>query len=159
MEYLMIKWLHIVSSTILVGTGLGSAFYFFFTMRHGTLAEFAFVARWVVRADWWLTTPTVILQPLTGVLLIQLGNWPVESYWLVTSISLYILAGLCWLPVVFLQIRMRDLASLYLSQRTQNETQLKTVNLRNDFRLWVMLGIPAFSAMLLIYALMIFKPL
>ena len=77
--YLLVKWLHIVSSVLMVGTGLGSAFFLFFTNRSGSVAAQAVVARLVVRADWWFTTPTVVLQPLTGLLLAHWAGWPVLS--------------------------------------------------------------------------------
>ena len=107
--YLLLKWIHIVSSVLLVGTGLGSAFYMFFTNRSGSVAAQAVVSRLVVRADWWFT-PTVILQPVTGIAMAQLAGWPLDTPWLMTSLVLYLIAGACWLPVVWLQIRMARVA-------------------------------------------------
>ena len=108
--YLLLKWLHIVSSVLMVGTGLGSAFYMFFTNRSGNVQAQAVVTKLVVRADWWFTTPTVLIQPATGLAMAYLAGWPLSTPWLAWSLALYALAGLCWLPVVWLQLRMRDMA-------------------------------------------------
>ena len=72
--YLVVKWLHVLSSVILVGTGLGSAYYMFFANRSGEIATQATIGRLVVRADWWFTSPTVVLQPVTGFLLVKLAG-------------------------------------------------------------------------------------
>ena len=74
--YLIVKWFHVLSSVVLVGTGFGSAFFMFFVNRSGNVAAQAVVCRLVVRADAWFTTPTVILQPLTGLVLMRLAGWP-----------------------------------------------------------------------------------
>ena len=108
--YLTLKWLHIISSVLLVGTGLGSAFYMFFTNRSGNVQAQAVVTRLVVRADWWFTTPTVFIQPATGLAMAAMAGLPWSTPWLAVSIALYLVAGACWLPVVWLQLRMRDMA-------------------------------------------------
>ena len=104
--YALIKTLHIMSSVLLVGTGFGSAFYMYFANRSGDIRAQAVVARLVVRADWWFTTPTVIIQPATGFLMIYLSGIPLSSFWVMWGIAMYVVAGLCWLPVVWLQIQM-----------------------------------------------------
>src|SRR3954464_5431111 len=106
MEYVVAKWLHVLSSTVLFGCGLGSAFYMFFTNRSRNIVAIAAVSRRVVVADWLFTTPTAIVQPLTGAWLVHVGGFPWRSRWIVWSIALYVMAGLCWLPVVWIQIRM-----------------------------------------------------
>ena len=108
--YLTLKWLHIVFSVLLVGTGLGSAFYMFFTNRSGNVQAQAVVTRLVVRADWWFTTPTVFVQPATGLAMAAMAGLPWSTPWLAVSMALYLVAGACWLPVVWLQLRMRDMA-------------------------------------------------
>ena len=110
MEYLIVKWLHILSSTLLFGTGLGSAFYMFFASRTRDARAIAVVVRYVVIADWAFTTPTIILQPLTGFYLVHIAGFPLTSTWIAASVALYLLAGACWLPVVWMQMRMRDMA-------------------------------------------------
>jgi uncharacterized membrane protein len=151
--YALVKFVHVVSSVLLVGTGFGSAFYLFFTIRSGEVDAVVTVARLVVRADWWITTPTAILQPLTGAALIKLGSWPMQVPWIQYSLALYVIAALCWLPVVWLQLRMEDMA--FTAQRS-NAGLSKTFE--RFARCWTALGVFAFSAMLAIYYGMIVKP-
>jgi len=138
---------------LLFGTGLGSAFYKWMANRSGDLAHIATTNRHVVLADWMFTTPAIIVQPLSGLGLLYLLGLPLDTPWISISLALYILAGACWLPVVWLQIRMRDLAGTALAENTP----LPTLYWRYA-RFWFWLGIPAFTAMLLIVFLMIFKP-
>jgi uncharacterized membrane protein len=152
--YLLVKWLHIVSSVLMVGTGLGSAFFLFFTNRSGSVAAQAVVARLVVRADWWFTTPTVILQPLSGLLLAHWAGWPVLSTpWLLMSLGLYGLAGTCWIPVVLIQFRLRDMTEAAHRQGTALPAEYARLQ-----RWWECLGYPAFAAMGVVFWLMVNKP-
>lgn len=151
--YLTVKWLHILSSVVLVGTGFGSAFYMFFTNRTRDVAAQAVVTRLVVRADWWLTSPTVVVQPATGLLLAHLAGWPLTTPWLLLSAGLFVLAGLCWLPVVWLQIQMAAMAQSGL----RTDTPLPPRYWRYA-RWWEWLGYPAFVAMLAVFYLMVAKP-
>ena len=151
--YLVIKWLHIVSSVLLVGTGLGSAFYMFFANRSGSVAAQAVVSRLVVRADWRFTTPTAIVQPLTGFALAHMAGWPLSTPWLALSVVLYVLAGACWSPVVWLQIRMAAMAA----QANRDAMPLPTLFARYQ-RYWELLGYPAFIAMVVVFYLMVNKP-
>lgn len=151
--YLVLKWLHIVSSVLMVGTGLGSAFYMYFANRSGSVAAQAVVSRLVVRADWWFITPTVIIQPLSGFALAHLAGWPLTTPWLALSLLLFVFVGLCWLPVVWLQLRMAALAA-----RTQSEGVALPPLFARYQRWWEWLGCPAFAAMLAIFYLMVNKP-
>ncbi len=151
--YLTLKWIHILSSVVLVGTGLGSAYYMFFTNRSRDLAAQAVVTRLVVQADWWFTTPTVLLQPATGLAMVHLAGWPLSTPWIAASLVLYAVAGLCWLPVVWLQIRMRALAQ----QAVETGTPLPALYWRYA-RWWEGLGYPAFVAMVVVFYLMVAKP-
>ena len=151
--YLLVKWLHIVSSVLMVGTGLGSAFYLFFVNRSGSLHAQAVVSRLVVRADWWFTTPTVLIQPASGLLLAHLAGWPLTTPWLALSLGLFTLAGACWLPVVWLQIRMAAMAQ----QALADQGALPPLYGRYA-RYWELLGYPAFVAMTLVFFLMVNKP-
>lgn len=153
--YLWIKTLHIVSSVVLVGTGFGSAFYLFMVNRSGSVASQAVVSRLVVKADWWMTTPTVIIQPLSGVAMAYLAGWPLSTPWIALSLGLYALAGACWLPVVVLQIRMARLAA---GSAERGEAALPAAYWRMA-RWWEGLGYPAFVAMMGVFALMVLKPL
>ena len=151
--YLTLKWLHILSSVVLVGTGLGSAYYMFFANRSRDLAAQAVVTRLVVQADWWFTTPTVLLQPATGLAMVYLAGFPLSTPWIAASLALYAIAGLCWLPVVWLQIRMRALAQ----QAAEAGTPLAPLYWRYA-RWWEWLGYPAFVAMVVVFYLMVAKP-
>jgi len=154
MDYLVLKWLHIVSSTLLFGTGIGSAWYMLFATVSRDVRAIAVVARHVVIADWVFTASTAVLQPLTGFMLIHVAGYPLTSKWIMWSLALYVLAGACWLPVVWLQIRMRDLAA----EAARRDTPLPALYWRY-FRIWVALGIPAFAAFVVIFWLMVAKPM
>ncbi|MEJ2609918.1 MAG: DUF2269 domain-containing protein [Candidatus Thiodiazotropha sp.] len=153
-EYLLVKWIHILSATFLFGTGLGSAFYKWLADKSGNLPAMAQTNRVVVIADWLFTTPTVVIQPLSGLLLIHLSGMPLNQGWIIISILLYLLAGVCWLPVVWLQIRMRNMTqhAIKLNQPVEKRYQ-------HYARIWFWLGIPAFIAMIAVYFLMIVKPI
>ena len=151
--YLLLKTLHILSSVLMVGTGFGSAFYMFFANRSGNVQAQAVVSRLVVRADWWFTTPAVIIQPVSGVAMMVVAGWPWHTPWLLLSMGLYALAGVCWLPVVAMQIRMTKLAAIAASSSQELPGEYRLLARR-----WEALGYPAFVAMLAVYYLMVNKP-
>jgi uncharacterized membrane protein len=151
--YLWVKWGHILSSTVLFGTGAGIAFFFLRANRTGDVRIIAAVARDVVLADLVFTATAVLAQPMTGVALALIAGHSIKSPWLLTSIALYGLVGCCWLPVVWLQIRMRDLAGAAAAAGTS----LPERYLRY-YRWWFGLGWPAFLGVLIIFYLMIAKP-
>ncbi|SNS79604.1 Uncharacterized membrane protein [Noviherbaspirillum humi] len=153
MDYLTVKWLHILSSTLLFGTGLGSAFYMLFTSLTKDVRATAVVVRFVVLADWLFTTPTIIIQPLTGLYMMHLAGFPLASRWIMWSFALYFLAGACWLPVVWLQIRMRAMA-----QEAAAANAPLPQRYWNYLKLWVLLGIPAFFGLVIVFYLMVTKP-
>jgi len=153
MEYLLVKTLHVVSSTILFGTGIGSAFYMLLASVQRDAGIAHFVVRRVVVADWLFTTPAVIVQPATGLYLVHLAGFPLSATWIAWSIALYVLAGACWLPVVWLQIRMRELAK----DAAASGAPLPDA-FRRYLRIWVALGIPAFVALVAVFYLMVAKP-
>ncbi|MFL6549449.1 MAG: DUF2269 family protein [Povalibacter sp.] len=152
MEYLIVKWLHVLSSTLLFGTGLGSAFYMFFSSLTKDVRAIAVVTRYVVIADWMFTTPTIIIQPLTGAYMIHLAGFPWTSKWILWSVALYFLAGAAWLPVVWMQIRMRNMAQ----QAAANNSALPDQYWR-FMRWWVALGVVAFCALIVVFYLMVTK--
>jgi uncharacterized membrane protein len=153
MDYLVVKWLHILSSTVLFGTGIGSAFYLLVASLSRDVRFTAGVTRWVVRADWLFTGTTAILQPATGVWLMQRAGFPLSASWLGWSIALYVLAIACWLPVVWLQMRLRDVAA----QAARDGHPLPLAYWRY-FRWWFALGVPALFAFLAVFWLMVAKP-
>jgi uncharacterized membrane protein len=153
MEYLVAKWLHILSSTLLFGTGLGSAYYMFCASRTREPKVAAAVASLVVRADWVFTTTTVIFQPLSGLYMARIAKLPLTTGWLFWTFVLYFLAGACWLPVVWMQIRMRRLAQAAVRENTPlPEAYFRLL------RWWTALGVPAFAAMVVVFWLMVAKP-
>ena len=153
-SYLIAKWLHVLSSTLLFGTGLGSAFYFYVTNRSRDAHVIASVARQVVIADWVFTTPAVIVQPVTGLWLAHLAGFPLTTGWVGRSVALYLLAGAAWLPVVWMQIRMRDMAAL----AARSGTPLPAAYWKY-LRFWVALGVVAFTALVIVFYLMVAKPI
>lgn len=153
MDYVTVKWLHILSSTFLFGTGIGSAFYLLFASISRDVRAIAVVTRTVVLADWLFTTTTAVLQPLTGFYLIRLAGFPVNSTWIRWSIILYVLALACWLPVVWIQIRLRAIAGEAAGQNVP----LPFLYWRY-FWTWVALGVPAFFAFVMVFYLMVAKP-
>jgi len=153
MTYLVVKWLHVLSSTVLFGTGLGSAYYMFFASRTRDPKIITHVARHVVLADWLFTTTTIILQPLTGLLLVQLAGYSLTSAWIVWSIVLYFVAGACWLPVVAIQMRMRRLA-----ESAAERGEPLPAEYDRYLRIWTALGIPAFISLVIVFYLMVAKP-
>ena len=146
--YLTLKWLHILSSTVLFGTGIGTAFQMVMAMRSGQAQVIHRVARHVVIADWVFTTPAGILQPVTGIALAHVAGYSLTASWLLASYGLYGLAFICWAPVVRLQITIRDLTA-------QGEIPQEALRL---YRIWFALGWPAFAALTAIYWLMVAKP-
>lgn len=152
-DYFLIKTLHILSATFLFGTGVGTAFYLLVTTLGRDVRVIASVTRWVVIADWLFTATTVIAQPLTGWWLAQRLGIPFHVAWLKWSIILYGIAIACWLPVVWLQMRLRDLARSALDAGTP----LPHAYWR-AFTAWTILGFPALFAFLAIFWLMVAKP-
>jgi uncharacterized membrane protein len=122
--YDWLKLIHILSSVLMVGTGFGSAFYMFMANRSRNVQAQMIVSRLVVKADWWFTTPAIIIQPVSGIAMMYLAGWPMDATWLLWSYGLYVLAALCWLPVVWLQVRMRNLAGI--AAHTSTELPLRT---------------------------------
>lgn len=153
MDYTLIKYLHILSASLLFGTGLGSAFYKWRTDKSHDLGAVVTTNKNVVLADWLFTTPTVVIQPLSGVWLAQRQGYSWSESWLLLAIMLFIFAGICWLIVVYLQIRMRDVSVYALT----NHTELPAVY-KHHANIWFWLGITAFSCIIVVYALMVSKP-
>lgn len=153
MLYLSLKWLHVLSATVLFGTGLGSAFWMFTANRTKDLRAIVFACRTVVLADWLFTAPAVIFQPISGLWMVHLAGYHLAAPWLVAAILLYLFAGACWLPVVWIQVRMKRLAELALASNQDLPPQYW----RYD-RWWTGLGCLAFPAVVVIFWLMVFTP-
>ena len=151
--YLLLKWIHILSSVALVGVGFGSAFYMYFANRTRNVAAIAEVSRLVVRADYWFTAPAAVVQPITGIALASMAHYPLTTAWLLVTYALFALAGICWLAVVWLQIRMAEMARIAAAGGTDLPQRYWRYA-----RAWEGLGMLAFPAMLAVYGMMVFKP-
>lgn len=151
--YLTVKTVHILSSTVLFGTGLGIAFFMFRSLFTDHPQERYYATRNTVLADYLFTLPAVIIQPLSGAWLVWKSGYQWTDAWLVWTYALYILAGLCWLPVVWIQHRLKQLAADAL----RNETALPD-SYHRLFGYWMLLGWPAFAGLVTIFFLMVFKP-
>lgn len=151
--FLWLKWLHVISSTVLLGTGAGIAFFFVRAHRTGDVRVIAAVSREVVLADALFTASAVIVQPLTGLAMAAMARYSITWLWLKVSLVLYVLIGACWLPVLWLQVRMRDLARQAAAEGTDLPPRY-----HRYYRWWSWLGWPAFTAVLVIFYLMIAKP-
>jgi uncharacterized membrane protein len=152
-EYLLLKWLHIVSSTVLFGMGAGIAFFFIRAQRTGDVRVIAAVGKDVVLADAVFTAAAVVLQPVTGLAMVWIAGYPWTRPWICVSMALYVLIGCCWLPVVWLQIRMRDMAVAAAATASALPPAY-----RRCYRWWFALGWPAFLGVLFVFYLMVAKP-
>ena len=153
LTYLALKFLHVIGATVLLGTGAGIAFFMLLAHRTGDAATVASVARIVVIADFLFTATAVVVQPITGTLLAWIVGYSLLDGWIALSIALYLLIGAFWLPVVWMQMRMRDLAIGAAREATPLPAEYHRL-----FRLWFAFGFPAFAAVLAIFWLMIAKP-
>jgi len=151
-NYLLLKMIHIISSVVLTGTGAGIAFFMLMAYRSSNIEALIVVSRLVVKADWIFTAPAVITQFITGILLMNLLNYSFTSIWFYWVISLFILVGICWLPVVAIQYRLRKFA-IESAKIGEAHPQLKKL-----MTIWTSLGIIAFTLIIVIFWLMIFKP-
>jgi len=152
-SYFLLKTLHILGAAILFGTGLGIAFFMYMTRFAENLQQKYYAARLTVLSDFAFTLPAVILQPLTGMILMTQGGFSFQDKWMIWSMALYLLIGLCWIPVVFIQIRLRNMLRHAIDSNTalpKAYTQL--------FRIWFCLGFPAFAGVIAIFYLMVAKP-
>lgn len=150
--YSLVKALHIVSATVLFGTGIGTAFFFWSSRNSGDDVRL-FAAQTTVRADFIFTLPAVVLQPVTGIALIDLAGFDWANRWLVISYGLYLLAGLCWLPVVWIQHRMMRMLERKIAGGGFDESLFERLR-----RAWFLLGWPAFGGLIFVFYLMVAKP-
>ena len=153
MIYFGLKFLHVIGAAVLLGTGAGIAFFMLLAHRTGNTATIAAVARIVVVADFVFTATAVVAQPITGVALAWHVGYSLREGWIMLSIALYVITGMFWLPVVWMQMQMRNLAEAAKAAGLpppQRYSQL--------FRLWFAFGFPAFAAVVGIFWLMIARP-
>jgi len=153
MAYLLVKWIHILASTLLFGTGLGIAFFMWRAHRSGDVALIAGTAHNVVIADSCFTAPAVAIQLITGLWLTHSLGLALSTFWLKAALVLFLVVGACWLPVVWLQVRARDLARAAAASHAALPR-----NYHRVMRWWFWLGWPAFLGVLVIFWLMVSKP-
>jgi uncharacterized membrane protein len=151
--YLLVKTIHILSSTILFGTGIGIAFFMWWANKTGDLAAKVYAAKTTVLADFIFTTPSVIIQPISGIILIKIRGYDFDELWLVLTYVGYSISAICWLPVIWIQIRLRNLAL----RASANNEELP-VEYYKLFKCWFFLGWPAFISLTVIFILMVTKP-
>jgi uncharacterized membrane protein len=150
--YLLVKTAHIISSTLLLGGGLCIAFFMFCSKYSHNIDVKYFAAKNTVLADFIFTTPAVIIQPFTGFWLMYLTGYSWSSLWIAASLGLYVFIGLFWIPVVFIQIKLRDMLV-----RCRNTNSPLPKRYHSLFRLWYLLGFPAFISLIVIFYLMVAK--
>jgi uncharacterized membrane protein len=151
--YFLVKYLHVLGAIVILGTGSGIAFFMLMAHRTGDVPFVARTAAVVVIADMLFTLSAVILQPVTGGLLMKMSATGLAEKWLMLSLALYALAGVFWIPVVFMQIEMRDLARIAEQKREPLPPRYFAL-----FRRWCLFGIPGFGSVAAILWLMIAKP-
>lgn len=152
--YTIIKTIHVISATILFGTGIGIAFFFFLPhLRQNDVTARLAAAKMTVTADFLFTLPAVIAQPLTGAWLVWKGGFDWADYWLVMTYALYVVAGLCWVPVVLIQIRLKQMLEAQAVGTTIDQRAYERL-----FHWWFILGWPAFGGLVFIFFLMVAKP-
>lgn len=149
----LLRLAHVIGATVLFGTGAGIAFFMVMAHRTRDPRVIAHVASTVVIADMVFTATAVILQPITGYLLARLIGWPMSEGWIVLSLGLYVVTGIFWLPVVFIQMRLRDLAAG--AAAAKEPLPKRYFNL---YAIWFAFGFPAFFAVLGIFWLMLTRP-
>ncbi len=152
--YLLLKTIHILSATALFGTGAGSAYYMLRAHLNGNIQTIVVTTKHVIAADWIFTAVSGIVQPITGIWMVILVGWSLTQTWILWSLILYGIAGLCWLPVVWLQYKIHHLAQ----QALQDNEPLPPLYYRY-MKIWFVLGWPAFISLTAVFFLMVFKPI
>ncbi len=153
MLYLWLKFIHVISSTILFGTGIGTACNLFLAQKTKEVAIISATTRYVVTADWIFTGSSGFVQALTGLWMVFIAGYPLSTPWIMGSIIGYLIAAFCWFPVVYLQIKMRDLAQKAHDTQKPLPSQFHTY-----YRIWFWLGWPAFISLVIVFYLMTNKP-
>ena len=151
--YTTIKTLHILSSTIVFGTGIGIAFFMFRSWFTSNIHEKLYATKNTVLADYLFTFPAAVIQPASGVMLIYMAGFNWTDFWLSATYVIYFFAGLCWLPVVWIQIQLKDMCQDALENGTELPARYHKL-----FKIWFTLGWPAFVGLVVVFYLMVAKP-
>jgi len=150
--YLILKLIHILAAVVVTGTGAGIAFFMFMANRSNNPQAIYITAKHVILGDWIFTTPAVITQIITGVLLMNMQGYSFSAPWFYWVIGLFSFIGVCWLPVLRIQYKLRELAKISV------DSKQVTPEFKSLMKIWTLLGIPAFIAILGVFWLMVFKP-
>lgn len=145
--------MHIISSTILFGTGIGIAFFMWRSHFASDFREKLYAAHNTVLADYLFTLPAAITQLITGIWLVCKSGYDWTDFWLVVTYVIYVIAGACWLPVVWIQIRLKEILVQCLKNNKAPPAQYHRL-----FKIWFMLGWPAFIGLIIVFFMMVFKP-
>ncbi len=148
----MIRLLHVISSALMFGVGVGAFWFMLTTVRSGDLAAIAVTTRNAVRAEWFIAAPVALLQPLTGYLLMVQLDYSLRSIWFLAVATLYIVAGMCWVYLIKTELKLRSLAAAH-----RGEGALPA-SFRPLFRRWTRLAVGSFGGVLVIFWLMVFRP-
>lgn len=151
-HYLVLKLIHILAAVVLTGTGAGIAFFMFMANRSNNPQAIYVTSQHVILGDWVFTTPAVITQIITGVYLMNIQGYSFSAPWFYWVMGLFTFIGVCWLPVLRIQYKLRELA------KTSVDSNQVTPEFKSLMKTWTLLGIPAFTAILAIFWLMVFKP-
>ncbi len=147
MDYFLLKLIHILSATLMIGTGLGSAFYLYLTYKKSAVQTVKEVLNFVILADTIFTTPSVIIQLITGIMLSDLlGLLYTDWFWLVLAVSVIVLV--LWLRAAFIQFKLKKLLE------EENKLSPKFHHLMN---IWFILGVPSFGGAIYLYYLMVYR--
>jgi uncharacterized membrane protein len=149
----LLRWLHVIGASVLLGTGAGIAFFMVMAHRSGNPHVIAHTASTVILADFLFTATAVVAQPITGVLLAVESGWPFTEGWILASLGLYVLTGIFWLPVVAIQMKLRNLAEAAVATSSPLPSAYHRL-----YRIWFACGFPAFISVLAIFWLMLTKP-
>jgi uncharacterized membrane protein len=150
--YLVLKLIHILAAVVVTGTGAGIAFFMFMANRSNNPQAIYITAKHVILGDWIFTTPAVVIQIITGVILMNMQGYSFSSPWFYWVVGLFLCIGLCWIPVLKIQYKLRELAKVSV------DANKVTPEFKSLMRTWTLLGIPAFTAIMGIFWLMVFKP-
>lgn len=150
--YLILKLIHILAAVVVTGTGAGIAFFMFMANRSNNPQVIYITTKHVILGDWIFTTPAVITQIITGILLMNMQGYSFSAPWFYWVVGLFSLIGICWLPVLRIQYKLRELAKISV------DSNQVTPEFKSLMKTWTLLGIPAFTAIIGIFWLMVFKP-
>lgn len=150
--YLILKLIHILAAVVVTGTGAGIAFFMFMANRSNNAQAIYITTKHVILGDWIFTTPAVIIQIITGLLLMNMQGYSFSAPWFYWVIGLFSFIGVCWLPVLRIQYKLRELAKMSV------DSNQVTPEFKSLMKTWTLLGIPAFTAIIAIFWLMVFKP-